>query len=191
LSFGGAPTLLDFHPVATHNARMNAIMFDTLGVARTLRAKGFTPEQADGIAEVLGTASHEEVATKADLATLEAVLKSDVAELRAELKTDIASVRGEIAELRAELKTDIASVRGEIADLKGEIAGLRGEIAGLKGEIADLRGEIGGIKGEIGGIKGEIGGIKADILKWVVGAIGFQTVATLGTVIALVRIFAK
>jgi len=127
---------------------MNAILFDTLLVARTLRAKGFTPDQADGIAEAFGTATHAELATKADLATL-----------------------------RAELKTDIAE--------------LKGEIAGLRGEIGRFEGKIGGVEGQIGGLRGEIGAIKADILKWVVGAIGFQTVATLGTVIALVRIFAR
>ena len=44
---------------------------------------------------------------------------------------------------------------------------------------------------DIAEIKAGIAEVKADILKWKVGAIGFQTVATLGTVIALVRIFAK
>jgi hypothetical protein len=100
---------------------MAAVLFDTLRLSRTLRDKGhFSSEQAEALAEALGEATHEDLATKADLAKIEAKL----------------------AEVKAELKTDIAEV-------------------------------------------------KAYILRWMVGAIGFQTVATLGTVIALVKIFAK
>ncbi len=134
---------------------MVAVLFDTLRLSRTLRDKGhFTAEQAETLAEALGEATHEDLATKADLL----VLKSEISGLKAELKTEI-----------AEVKTEIGIVKAEIANLatKSELAELRAE---LKTDIAELR---------------------ADILKWMVGAIGFQTVATLGTVVALVRIFAK
>ena len=69
------------------------------------------------------------------------------------------------------------------AAFKSEIGIVKAEIANLatKAELADLRAEL----------KTDIAELRADILKWVVGAIGFQTVATLGTVVALVRIFAK
>ena len=94
--------------------RVTALLFDTLRLSRKLRDKGhFTPEQAEAIAEALGEAAHDDLATKADLAAL-----------------------------KAELKTDIAEV-------------------------------------------------KADILKWLVGTIGFQTVVILGALVSLVRIFAK
>jgi hypothetical protein len=104
---------------------VSTLLFDTLRLSRTLRDKGrFTPEQAEALAEALGEASHDDLATKADLAALKADLKTDIAEVRAELKTDIAEV-------------------------------------------------------------------KADIFKWVVGAIGFQTVVMLGALLSLVRIFAR
>jgi len=94
--------------------RVTALLFDTLRLSRKLRDKGhFTPEQAEALAEALGEAAHDDLATKADLAAL-----------------------------KAELKTDIAEV-------------------------------------------------KADILKWLVGTIGFQTVVILGALVSLVRIFAK
>jgi hypothetical protein len=109
---------------------MAAVLFDTLRLSRTLRDKGhFTSEQAETLAEALGEATHEDLATKGDFAVLEAAFKA------------------------------------EIGIVKAEIANLA-----TKAELAELR---------------------ADILKWVVGAIGFQTVATLGTVVALVKIFAK
>jgi len=91
---------------------VSALLFDTLRLSRTLRDKGhFTPEQAEALAEALGEAAHDDLATKADLANL--ATKADLAE------------------------------------------------------------------------------VKVDILKWVVSAIGFQTVVILGALVSLVRIFAK
>jgi hypothetical protein len=125
---------------------MNALLFDTLRLSRTLRDKGhFTSEQAEALAEALGEASHGDLAAKADLADL--ATKADLADFAT--KTDLAAVRTEIAELRTELKS-------EIAELKIEIAG-----------------------------------IKIELLKWIIGAIGFQTVVILGALISLIRFVAK
>jgi hypothetical protein len=61
---------------------MSALLFDTLRLSRTLRDKGhFTLEQAETLAEALGEAGQDDLATKADLARLEAKL--------AETKADI------------------------------------------------------------------------------------------------------
>ncbi|MGH6831339.1 MAG: hypothetical protein ACREDG_09335 [Methylocella sp.] len=40
-------------------------------------------------------------------------------------------------------------------------------------------------------LKTEIAGTKTDLLKWIIGAIGFQTVVILGAVVSLARVFAK
>ncbi|WP_374304873.1 hypothetical protein [Methylocella sp.] len=125
---------------------MTAVLFDTLRLSRTLRDKGhFSPEQAEALAEALGDATQDNLATKAD----------------------------------------IAALRAEIAGAKGDLGR---EIAGVKGELGN---EIASLKGEIKGVKGEIAEAKADILKWVVGAIGFQTVVILGAIVSLIKIFAK
>jgi hypothetical protein len=109
---------LDFCIAASHIAAMNALLFDTLGLSRTLRDKGhFTCEQAEALAEALGQARHGDLATKADLAAA-------------------------IAELKTELKTEIAET-------------------------------------------------KTDLLKWIIGAIGFQTVVILGALISRIRIAAR
>jgi hypothetical protein len=127
---------MDFQPSCSHTAAMNAILFDTLRLSRTLRDKGhFTPEQAEALAEALGEAVQGDLATKADLVAAKSELKTEIADLRMELKT-------EIADLRTELKTEIA-------------------------------------------------GTKTDLLKWIIGAIGFQTVVILGAVVSLARVFAK
>ncbi len=40
-------------------------------------------------------------------------------------------------------------------------------------------------------LEAKIAEAKADILKWMVGAIGFQTIIIVGALVSLVRIFAK
>ena len=101
----------------------------------------------------------------------------------------LAEALGEAAQGDLATKADLAAlesaVRRDIADLKAE---LKTDIAELKAEIAGVRTEL---KGEIAGVRTEVAEAKADILKWVVGAIGFQTVVILGALVSLVRIFAK
>jgi glycosyltransferase involved in cell wall biosynthesis len=75
----------------------------------------------------------------------------------------------------AATKADLTTAKSE---LKTEIAELRTE---LKTEIAELRTEL----------KTEIAETRTDLLKWIIGAIGFQTVVILGALISLVRILAK
>ncbi len=68
---------------------MPVVLFDTLRLSRTLRDKGhFSAEQAETLAEALGEATHEDLATNSDLAAL---------------KAEIAGVRTGIAEDRSEL----------------------------------------------------------------------------------------
>jgi hypothetical protein len=123
---------MDFPLAALHIAPVNAILFDTLRLSRTLREIGhFTAEQAEALAEALGEAVRGDLATKADLANL--ATKADLANL---------ATKADLANLEARFEARLAE-------------------------------------------------LKADILKWVVGAIGFQTVVILGALISLVRIFAK
>jgi F0F1-type ATP synthase membrane subunit b/b' len=90
-------------------------------------------------------------------------------------KADLAELRTEIAELKTELKTEIAELRTE---LKAEIAELRTE---LKAEIAGLRTEL----------RAEIAAVRTELLKWIIGAIGFQTVVILGALISIIKTFAR
>jgi predicted polyphosphate/ATP-dependent NAD kinase len=55
---------------------------------------------------------------------------------------------------------------------------------------ARLRGEIATIHAEMAGTatKAELSEAKAEILRWIIGAIGFQTVVIIGAVAALIRL---
>ena len=86
------------------------------------------------------------------------------------------ATKADLADLAT--KADLAAVWTEIAELKTE----------LKTEIAELRTDL---KTEIAELKIEIGGIKIELLKWIIGAMGFQTVVILGALISVIRIAAK
>ena len=45
-------------------------------------------------------------------------------------------------------------------------------------------------KADLAAARTEIGGIKLELLKWIIGAIGFQTVAILGALVSPIRIVA-
>ena len=104
--------------------------FDTLVYARRLKEAGVDDAQAEAHAEAMRDAITESVATKADIARLEAKIDTGLAGLRAEIDT-------KHTDLKAEIDTGLAGLKAEIdtkyTDLKSEIdTGL----AGLKAEIA-------------------------------------------------------
>ena len=78
---------------------MASATFDTLHAAKALTAAGFEVQQAEAITDTIREAFTESVATKADIAGLEAAVTADIAEVKAEVKADIAEVRAEIAAL--------------------------------------------------------------------------------------------
>jgi hypothetical protein len=87
----------------------------------------------------------------------------------------LAEALGEAAQGDLANKTDLVATKSE---LRTEIAELRME---LKTEIAELRTDL----------KTEIAATKTDLLKWIIGAIGFQSAVILGAVVSLARVLAK
>jgi hypothetical protein len=66
---------------------MTTITFDTLKFVKDLQAKGFAPEQAEGISDALKSVmAIAEIATKHDLKALENKLDIRMAEMSAEMK---------------------------------------------------------------------------------------------------------
>ena len=109
---------------------------DTLKLAKRVRQADFTDLQAEALAEAVGEATVEGVATKLDIAELRAELKQDIADLRTELKQHSAGVRQEIEGLRAEMRQESAALRVEMAALESRM--LRWMGAGFAATIAVL-----------------------------------------------------
>jgi hypothetical protein len=51
--------------------------------------------------------------------------------------------------------------------------------------------DISSLKDQLKRLDGKIESSKSETLRWIVGAIGFQTIAVVGTVFALVRFFVR
>ncbi len=113
---------------------MASATFDTLHAAKALTAAGFAAPQAEAITDTIREAFTESVATKTDLAGLEAAVAADLAEVKAELKADIAEVKADLATLEAAVAADIAEVKVDIAEVKAE---LKAEIAGLETRVVE------------------------------------------------------
>ena len=64
---------------------MATTTFDTRQAVRTLQAAGFPEDQADAVVDTMSSAFSDTVATKADIAALEASTKADIANLKAEM----------------------------------------------------------------------------------------------------------
>jgi len=99
--------------------------------ARQLEHSGFGSEQAEAVVLAVRDLAGD-LATKEDLARLEAVTKKDLAIAKSELRVEIADLKTElkveIADLKTELKSDIADLRAELkSELKSEISVLRAE----------------------------------------------------------------
>lgn len=165
---------------------MTAVAFDTLKFARALREKAkLSPEQAEGLADALVDVFDGNLATKADIYELRAdvqIVRGDIEALKIQSRADTEALRlatqGDIESLRMTTEADSDNLR--LSTTTG-LEGLRMEIkAGLDG----LRLET---KADIEAVKGAIASAKVETVRWLVGAIGFQTLAVLGAVIALTR----
>lgn len=102
-------------------ATAEAIAFDTHRFVKHLTQVGFTLGQAEALAEEQVNLINSNLATKADIAAVEA----DIAAVEAALKADIAAVeaalKADIAAVEATLKTDIATIKADMAALKVDL----------------------------------------------------------------------
>jgi hypothetical protein len=139
---------------------VSAVAFDTLKFAEKLESGGFTPQQAKAAAQAFAEASADQLATKTDIS----VVRTDIEALRLATKSDIEA-------LRLGTKSDIETLR---LGTKSDIEALR---LGTKSDIEALR----------LGTKSDLAEMKSEILKWMFGTIGFQTIVILGAVLAVSR----
>ena len=100
---------------------MNAPAYDTLGAVRGLREAGFEEVQAEAIVITVGRAMSENVATKSDIAGVNA----NTAEFRADVDSKFAGVDSRFANVDSRF----ASVDSQFAAVRTEMAGLRAYVA--------------------------------------------------------------
>ena len=111
---------------------MNYTVFDTHAFVKRLTAAGMPEAQAEVLADEQVRLIDDRLATKEDIAKLQAATKEDIAKLQAATKTDLREM---------ELKIDA-----------------------------------------------KIESVKSEIVRWMFGTIGFQTIVVVGAVVALARL---
>lgn len=92
---------------------MSALAFDTHKAVTALKQAGFEETQAEAVVTTMGEALGGTVATKADLAAVQA-----------KLETDIAAVRTEMAALRADTSAQFAALYKQLWLMAVGIVGL-------------------------------------------------------------------
>ena len=120
---------------------MNAVPFDTLKLARSLREDGkLTQEQAEGITRALSEAFRDDMATKTDIGQAATGLTTKIDQVNSELNTKIDQVKAEltlkIEQLRAELILRMEQVRSDL--LKVVIAAMAVNSAVVLGAMFGL-----------------------------------------------------
>ena len=148
-----------------------AIAFDTHQFVKRLTEHGFTERQAEALANEQVALLNGNLATKADVATIQ----RDIEALRQKTKADIEA-------LRQETKAEIAAIQRDIEALR---QGTRTDIAAIQRDIEALRQETkAGIEALRQGTRADIANLKADLLKWMFGAL----IAQGGLIVALVKL---
>ncbi|MXX10995.1 MAG: hypothetical protein F4201_09915 [Nitrospira sp. SB0677_bin_15] len=81
-------------------------MNSAIALAKKLeREHGFNQSQAEGIAQAIHEHESEHLATKADLAKLEAKLEARLAQMEIKLETGLAQMDSKLAQLQVRLMT--------------------------------------------------------------------------------------
>ena len=164
---------------------MNAVAFDTLKFAQNLRDKAnFSSAQAEGLSEAFSEAISGQLVTRADLIAL--ATKDDMSAL----KDDISGLKDDVSALKddvSELKTDVSTLKTDVSALKTDVSMLKDDVSALKFDLAAVKGSVSAVKDDVRRVEGKIDASKVETLRWIVGAIGFQTIAMMATVFGLVR----
>ncbi|WP_342108041.1 hypothetical protein [Methylobacterium sp. SI9] len=116
----------------------------------------------------------------------------DKAKLSPEQAEGLADALVDVLDSNLATKADIRDVQADIQIVRSQVEALkvqtRADIEALrlttKADIDSLRLET---KAGIESVKGAIAAAKVETVRWLVGAIGFQTLAVLGAVVALTR----
>jgi hypothetical protein len=152
---------------------MNVVALDTHEVVKELKAAGFTDEQAEAVTRQLRRVQDidlSNLATKTDLAAV--ATKVDLA--AAATKADLAAVATKVDLAAAATKADLATMA-----TKADLAAFA-----TKADLATMAS-----KADLAAFatKADLAETKAEILKWMVGTIGLQTVVIVGALLTLVR----
>ncbi len=114
----------------------SAAMNDAIALAKKLeREHGFNQPQAEGIAQAIHEHESEHLATKADLARLEAKLETRLAQMETKLETSLAQMESKLetglAQMESKLETSLAQMESKLAQLQVKLMTWTTVLAGI------------------------------------------------------------
>ena len=118
---------------------MSALAFDTYKAVTALKQVGFEEAQAEAVVNTMGEALGGNVATKADLTEVRAVLEADVAAVKADLEQLRTETKADLAAVQAKLEADIAGVKTDIEQLRSET---KADLATMRADMETLRADM-------------------------------------------------
>ena len=119
-----------------------SVAFDTLKAARRLGAAGFTPEQAETIADTFAEGITENLATKDDIA----LLQKDMKALDRKIDTSVEALQKDMKALDRKIDTSVEALDQKIDTsveaLHKDIELVRKDMVALKKDMTILLGSI-------------------------------------------------
>jgi len=157
---------------------MTIVALDTHAVVKELVAAGFTDEQAEAVTLVVRKAQDVDLsnlATRSDLSGTKADLEKNMASIKADLEKSTASIK-------ADLEKSVAAIK---ADLEKSIAAIKSDLEkSLAAVKSDLEKSIASVKSDL---EKSLADTRTEILKWMLGSMGIQTIVIISAVLALTR----
>ncbi|WP_420010407.1 hypothetical protein [Tateyamaria sp.] len=105
-----------------------SVAFDTLKAARRLGAAGFTPEQAETIADTFAEGITENLATKDDIALLQKDMKALDRKIDTSVEALDQKIDTSVEALHRKIDTSVEALRKDMVALKKDMTILLGSI---------------------------------------------------------------
>ncbi|WP_457120534.1 coiled-coil domain-containing protein [Methylobacterium sp. JK268] len=123
-------------------------------------------------------------ATKAEFDAVRAATKAEIDALRAETKTDTLQLKAEVEALRKEMITGHDALRKEMITSHDA---LRKDMLTGHGTLrTEMRADRQSLEARF---DAKIESAKTDLIRWVFGIVGFQTLTTIGALVTFMRLF--
>ncbi len=121
-------------------------------------ARSMDEEAAEELMDSLPPLDWTDLATKADVATMQERTDSSLGQLRQEVLSNTAGL--------ATLARGQEQINANVGAVREQAAGLGGRVTGLEGEVGGLRQEVGGLRQEVGGLRQDFAALHSDLRDW-------------------------
>ena len=120
---------------------MNAPVLDTLRTAQTLKTAGFPPEQAEATAQVLGDALAD-VATKADLDSLEARVDAKLDSMEQKFETKFEAMDQKLEAMEQKFETKFDGMQRQFDGVQNQFDGVQKQFDGVQRQLDGLQNQL-------------------------------------------------